>query len=94
MPAFCWHTLTSLAQARKSSGIVRVGARIVDGTYHTLTVWTDEASMRRFVSSGSHRVAMKNFRQLGSGRTYGYASDFVPDWQSAYQLWCRYAKEV
>jgi hypothetical protein len=37
---------------------------------------------------------MKNFRQLGSGRTYGYASDFVPDWQSAYQLWCRYAKEV
>jgi hypothetical protein len=94
MPAFWWRTLTSLAQARKSPGIVAVAARVVDGTYHTMTAWTDEPSMRRFVTCGAHRRAMKNFRTLGTGKTYGYVCDHVPDWQSAHQLWCLHAKDV
>ena len=94
MAAFWWRTLTSLAQARKSPGIVAVTARFVGGTYHTMTVWSDEASMRRFVTSGAHRRAMRNFRSLGVGKTYGYVCDHVPDWRSAYQLWSLHAIEV
>lgn len=94
LPAFWWHTLTSLAQARRSPGIVAVAARVIDGTYHTMTVWSDEVNMRRFVTSAAHRRAMKNFRTLGAGKTYGYVCDHVPDWLSAYQLWCLHAKDV
>ncbi len=94
MPAFLWRTLASLQQARKAPGIVRVTARVVDGTYHTMTVWIDKTSMHRFVTSGAHRGAMKNFRLLGSGKTCGYESGSVPDWQSTYEFWRRHAKEI
>jgi hypothetical protein len=94
MPVFWLRTLTSLAQARKAPGIIAVTARVVAGTYHTMTVWNDEASMRSFVTTGAHRRSMKKFRFLGTGKTYGYACDHVPDWQSAYELWCRHAKDV
>ena len=83
-----------MAPARKSPGIVAVTARVVDGTYHTMTVWSDEASMRRFVTSGAHRRAMKTFRNIGAGKTYGFVCDRAPDWQSAYRLWCRHAKDA
>jgi hypothetical protein len=94
MPAFWWRTLISLAQARKSPGIVAVAARVVGGTYHTMTVWSDEASMQHFVTSGAHRRAMKKLRTLGTGKAYGYVCDHIPDWQSAHRLWCLHAKEV
>ena len=94
IPLFAWRTLRSLAQARKSQGIVRVGAWFAGGTYHTITVWRDKESMRHFMTSGAHRRAMKNFRSLGSGKTYGYSSDDVPDRETAYRLWCLHAKEV
>jgi hypothetical protein len=94
LPAFWWRTLTALNQARKADGIVSVEAKVVDGNYHTMTVWVDKASMNRFVTSGAHRSAMKNFRMLGSGKTYGFACDQSPDWQFAYNLWRQYAKDV
>ena len=93
-PAFFWRTWTSLSQARRASGNLDVKARVVEGTYHTMTVWTDEASMRSFVQSGAHRRAMRNFRALGSGKTLGYRCAGVPDWHTVYRLWCTEAKEV
>lgn len=94
LPLFWWRTLSSFAQARRARGNLQVAGRLVDGTYHTLTVWTDEASMRSFVSSGAHRRAMRNFRTLGSGRTYGYRTREIPDWDAAYRLWCLHAREA
>jgi len=93
-PAFLWRTWTSLSQARRASGNLDVKARVVGGTYHTMTVWTDEASMRSFVQSGAHRRAMRNFRALGSGKTLGYRCAGIPDWHTVYRLWCTEAKEV
>ena len=94
MPAFAWRTLRSLAQARKSPGVIQVGAWFSNGIYHTITVWKDRESMRRFMSSGAHRRAMKNFRSLGTGKTYGYFGEDVPNKETAYRLWRLYAKDA
>jgi hypothetical protein len=50
--------------------------------------------MRRFVQTGAHLSAMRNFRSLGSGKTFGYRCDVAPDWNALYRLWCSKAKEV
>ena len=91
---FWWHTLRSLAQARRAPGNIEVSARRINGTYHTMTVWTDEASMVAFVRSGAHRRAMRNFRAFGSGRTHGFVTDGSQGWNSAYELWLSHAKEA
>ena len=94
LPMFWWRTIRSFAQARRAPGNLVASGRIVDGVYHTMTVWSDLASMRAFVASGAHLRAMKNFRNLGSGKVYGYACEDVPDWDAAYSLWRRFSREV
>jgi hypothetical protein len=94
LPKFWWRTVQSLAQARRALGVVALQAKIVGGTYHTLTAWTDLGSMRKFVTSGAHIAAMKNFRSLGSGRIFGYAPDEMPDWDTVYELWKLHSREV
>jgi heme-degrading monooxygenase HmoA len=94
LPRFWWHTLRSLAQARRAPGNLQLAMNRVGGYYHTLTIWRDETSMRAFLTSGAHRSAMKNFRTIGSGKTYGYVSEAHPGWDAAYDLWQRFAREV
>lgn len=94
LPRFWWHTVRSLAQARRAEGNLGVAARFVAGTYHTMTIWRDESSMRGYVVSGAHRRAMKNFRTMGAGRTYGYRCAVAPDWHEAYHAWTLHSREV
>lgn len=94
LPIFWWRTFRSFAQARRAPGNLAATGRVVDGVYHTMTVWSDLASMRAFVASGAHLRAMKNFRILGSGKVYGYACAEVPDWDTTYSLWRRFSREV
>ena len=94
LPRFWWHTLRCLNQARRSSGNLGVSARYVSRVYYTMTVWSDEESARAFVSLGAHRKAMSNFRSMGSGKTFGYRSSSLPQWEMAYSLWSRYGKDV
>ncbi|WP_257169252.1 antibiotic biosynthesis monooxygenase family protein [Bradyrhizobium sp. SRS-191] len=91
---FWWHTSRAVSQARGAPGNLRVELRPVDGIYHTLTVWRDEASMRAYVGSGAHRRAMTGFRDLGGGRTLGFPADADPGWDTAYARWQREAREV
>ncbi|MGJ4894993.1 MULTISPECIES: antibiotic biosynthesis monooxygenase [unclassified Bradyrhizobium] len=91
---FWWHTLRAVRQARAAPGNLRVELRPVNGIYHTLTVWTDEASMRAYVRSGAHRRAMIGFRDLGGGRTLGFAAERDPDWETAHARWQHEAREV
>ncbi len=91
---FWWHTLRAARQARAAPGNLRVVLRPAAGFYHTLTVWTDEASMRAYVRSGAHRRAMIGFRDLGGGRTLGFEADEDPGWDAAYARWQREAREV
>lgn len=94
LPRFWWHTLRALAQARRAPGNLHVAANRVGDIYHTLTAWTDEASMRAFLTAGAHRRAMTDLRAMGSGKTYGFVSETVPEWDAAYDLWVRFAREV
>lgn len=94
LPRFWWHTLRSIAQARRSRGNLRVDARIVGGVHHTLTIWNDEAAMRSFLTADAHREAMKVYRSIGSGRTLGFYAHEPPDWETALQRWRAEAKEV
>lgn len=94
LPLFWWHTLRSLSQARRAHGNLRVEARVVNGVYHTLTVWIDERAMRAFVTNGAHLRAMKASRSLGVGRTLGFNAHRTPDWEAAVQRWIAEAKDV
>ena len=94
LPLFWWRTIRSLKQAQRAPGNVAIRARKVDGVYHTMTAWSDMASMRAFVASGAHLAAMKDFRKLGTGRTYGCNCDELPDWDNMYRLWKLHSREV
>jgi hypothetical protein len=83
-----------MRQARHAPGNIAVTARIVGGIYHTMTAWSDTASMRSFVASGAHLAAMRDFRKLGTGWTYGCSHDELPDWDTMYRLWMLYRREV
>ena len=94
LPRFWWHTLRSMAQARRAAGNLGLAARVIRGTYHTMTIWLDDACTRSYVTSGPHRSAMRNFRSIGSGKTYGFHCSDYPNWDSVYALWIQYAKDV
>jgi hypothetical protein len=93
-PRFWWHTARSIAQARRAYGNLRVDARVVNGVYHTLTIWTDEHAMRAFLADGAHLRAMKIYRSIGSGRTLGFTAEEPPAWEAALQRWIVEAREV
>jgi Domain of unknown function (DUF3291) len=59
LPSFAIHTYRSLTQVKKSPGF-KGGSLLVDRswTFWTMTVWDSQDSMRRFMTSGSHRVVM------------------------------------
>ena len=59
LPGFLLYTWRSLRQVRGSSGLE--GGRLLadrSWTFWTMTAWDSEASMRRFMTSGSHKQAM------------------------------------
>ena len=38
------------------------------------------------MKNGAHLKAMKAFHSIATGRTYGYESDTIPNWEAAYEL--------
>jgi hypothetical protein len=59
VPAFALHTLGVLRQVSEAPGF-QSGALLADRrwTFWTATVWDNEASMRAYMTSGSHMKAM------------------------------------
>lgn len=89
-----WHVLRfyrhagpSLRQARRAEGNLSTDVKIIDGVHHTLTVWEDEAAMRAFLYAGAHRRAIKAFRSIATGKTFGFETDCVPTWDEVHALW-------
>ena len=59
LPAFVLHTFRALGQVKKASGF-QGGALLADRkwTFWTLTAWNSHESMRRYMTTGSHKTAM------------------------------------
>jgi hypothetical protein len=69
-------------------------ARRIDAVHHTLSVWVDEAAMRRFLASGAHLGALRAFRSIATVRTLGFTAEAAPDWSTAHARWLAEAREV
>jgi hypothetical protein len=82
-----------MAQALRAPGNLQAGMQTIKGIHHTLSVWTDEAAMRRYLVSGD-RHAMAAFRSMATGRTMGFYADKAPDWSEVHELWLSDGKDV
>ena len=51
---------------------------------YTYTAWKDHETMYQFRNSGSHKIAMKQIRNVSSKyRTAVWESDKIPEWNEA-----------
>ena len=91
---FWWHAVRSMTQARQAPRNLSAETRTIEGVHHTLSAWTDEQAMRRFLVSGAHRRAMQAFRSIATGRTLGYTTKPPPDWNAAYRRRLSEARDV
>jgi hypothetical protein len=87
LPAFIWYALRSQRQARMVDGCLAVGVRREKGlVFWTRSAWRDEAAMRRFMTSGAHRLAMpklENWCNEVSLVHWDAATSMLPDWTIA-----------
>ncbi|OQW54908.1 MAG: hypothetical protein A4S14_14755 [Proteobacteria bacterium SG_bin9] len=87
MPRFWWYAIRAMRQAKRAPGNILAETRTIDGVHHTLSVWENEAAMRRYLVSGAHREAMRVFPEIASGSTLGYEADTPPDWNQVHDIW-------
>jgi hypothetical protein len=87
LPGFMLYTWRSLRQVRGSSGFE--GGRLLTDrswTFWTMTAWDSEASMRQFMTSGSHKLAMPRLLDWcdeASVVHWEQAEAALPSWDAA-----------
>ena len=84
---FMRHAIQSKIQAEKAPGLLFLEVRTLNGIQHTLTAWESKKHIQAFVYSGSHAKAIKVFRKIASGKTFGYETSQLPTWEEVCQLW-------
>jgi len=59
IPSFLWHAQASQRQLRRSAGFRRGAlSPSLRRVFWTVSVWDDDAAMKRFRDTGAHRTAM------------------------------------
>ena len=86
-PVFSWYSIRSMGQAKAAKGCLSTDARTIDGVQHTRSVWRSKADMHAYINTGVHARAMRVFRWIATGKTYGYETDTVPDWDDVHRIW-------
>ncbi len=89
---FWRHAIPSFNQAKAADGNVLTDTRTVRGVHHTLTVWTSETAMKRYLYRGAHRKAIKAFPSIATGTTCGFHTDDIPSWEVALEYWERHGR--
>jgi hypothetical protein len=84
---FFRHAIPSRAQAIKAEGNLFVGVKTINGIQHTLTVWETRDHMRNYIYNGAHRLAIKSFKKIGTGKTFGFEGSEIPTWQEVHEIW-------
>ncbi len=90
---FWRHAIPSKMQADSAPGILFSDVKKINSIQHTLTAWESKSHMMAFLHSGAHLIAMKNFRKIATGKTFGYESDRIPSWDEVHDLWLKNGKE-
>ena len=96
LPKFFYHVIHIALQSRAAEGNVLTDLKRVDGRFHTMTVWEDKESMRKFMFSGAHAKAMKIIKEIANmewgTKVHGYQSESIPSWEEALEIWDREGK--
>ena len=77
-----------------SAGLIQVETRQINGVHHTLSIWDDETSMRKFLVTGAHLNAMRAFKRIATGKTIGFSTVTPPEWSQVHDIWMHAGKEV
>lgn len=86
LPKFLKHVYNILAQL-KSSDVKSFRTSGVLVNHYTVSLWSDEKSMKKFARSGAHQKAMKDVKNIATEvKVYTYKSDRLPDWTKAKRL--------
>jgi len=91
---FLWLAIGAMEQARQSSGLIRAEARTINGVHHTMSIWDNESSMRKFLVTGAHLKAMRAFKHIATGKTVGFITINPPEWSQVHDIWIHDGREV
>lgn len=81
-------SIPCVVQAKKTPGNLICKTTKVNGVYHTMTVWKNKTSMKKFSRTGIHKKAMKAFSTISKeAGAISYESNTIPTWKEALQLW-------
>lgn len=94
VPAFWFHAMKAMVQARKAPGNISAQARTINGVHHTLTVWTDKDAMRAYLTAGPHLAAMRLFPKIATGKVVGYLAMQAPEWSEVHAIWLERGRVV
>lgn len=94
IPSFWSHAMKSMVQARNAAGNIAADARTINGVHHTLSVWTDKAAMKAYLTAGDHLQAMRLFPSIATGKVVGYYTQQVPDWSEVHDIWLTQGRVV
>lgn len=83
---FWLHAIPSFRQAQTANGNLYCSVKRIQGQQCTLTAWESREIMLEFMRSGAHLEAMKQFHKIATGKTYGFESKDIPDWDQAFSL--------
>lgn len=86
-PRFFKHAGASMTQARSAVGCHSAEAKLIKGVQHTRSVWTSKTAMMDFIYSGAHMQAIRVFKKIATGKTFGYTSSEIPEWDDVHRLW-------
>jgi hypothetical protein len=89
LAVFLFHALRSSWQVRKARGVQSATLLKEDWrTYWTRTIWTDEASMKKFMISGNHRLAMPKLLEICDEASVGRWNQddaIAPNWDEVHR---------
>ena len=84
---FLRHAIPSKIQAEQAPGNLYVAVKRINGIHHTLSVWENKSDMKSYIYQGPHLLAIKVFRKIATGKTFGYESNTLPSWEEVHELW-------
>ena len=94
VPTFWRHAVASMAQAQRAEGCLGASAKTINGVHHTRSIWRTQEDMRSYLGSGAHLEAMYVFSRIATGKTLGFVTTDIPNWDEVHRLWVTKGRDV